>query len=181
MSEVFKPGTAVANTPADFKYIRNSRLLDNPNITRMPKDEQSWNTFILELQKWIRNETGIFAPTFTGFSADPSTPVVEWSRYGQIVVLEFNFTTGTSDTTAFTISNLPSEITPKYEHYTLVGDMVDSGTALTEPSIVKIGTDNILTFYAGVTVGDTWTGSSTKGFGTAGNSIIYHLRSPDKL
>ena len=180
MSEVFKPGAAVANAPADFKYLKGSRLLDNPNMTRMPKDERQWNTFILELQKWISNETGIFAPTFTGFSAAPSTPVIEWARYGQIVVLEFNFTTGTSDTTAFTITNLPSNITPKYPYYTMTGDMVNAGTALTEPSMVKIGEDNILTFYAGVTVGDAWTGSSTKGFGTAGNSIIYHLRSPDK-
>ncbi len=181
MSEVLKPGASVANTPADFKYLKNSRLLDNPNIQKLPSTEQEWNTFLFELQRWIKNETGIFAPTFTGFSADPGTPVVEWARFGQIVVLEFNFTTGTSNATGFTITNLPSAITPKYECYTLVGDMQDNGVALTEPSIVKVGTDSVLTFYAGVTVGDTWTGASTKGFNTAGNSIIYHLRDPDKI
>ena len=180
MSEVFKPGAVVAGAPADFKYIKGSRLLDNPNLTRMPKDERQWNAFILELQKWVRNETGIFAPTFTGFSADPSGAVVEWARYGQIVLLEFYFSIGDSDTTAFTITNLPSDITPKYPYYTMTGDMVNAGTALTEPSMVKVGEDGILTFYAGVTVGDAWTGSSTKGFGSVGNSIIYHLRSPDK-
>jgi hypothetical protein len=56
--------------------------------------------------------SGTFVPTWTGFSADPAGSV-SYTRVGRIVTVQFTVDpAGTSDTTAMTITNLPSEIRP---------------------------------------------------------------------
>lgn len=177
----FKPGAEVANAPSSFEYVKSSFLQSNANITRMPTTQREWNTFIQELAKWIKNETGIFAPTFNGFSSDPSTPTCAWQRYGQIVQLEFVFTTGTSNLNAFTITNLPAVITPKINVYQNISGLVDNGTNLAN-STVEISSQGTLAFYPDGHSG-TWTTSGDKGFSsaTAEKSVIYLLRNPDKL
>ena len=140
-----------------------------------------------ELQKWIKDETGTFdisstdTAKFTGFSTDPTTSSIWWHRYGQFVHLEFNIGTGTSDTTAFTITGIPEVITPRDDCiYPLYG-LYDNGAAIVDRGSVKIGSDSVITFYTDHQDG-AWTGSGVKGFetGLTAKCLIYDLRSPTK-
>ncbi len=175
------PGGPVDNTPSSFEYLKSSFLQNNANIARMPTTQQGWTTFIQELAKWIKNETGVFLPTFNGFSSDPSTPSCVYHRYGQVVMLEFVFTTGTSDQVFFTITNLPDVITPKINVIQPISGLVDNNVEL-DNSQVEISSDGTIAFYSDGHEG-AWTASSTKGFSssdTSEKSVIYLLRNPDK-
>ncbi len=181
MTNPFVPGPPIANAPSDFEYLKNSFLQSNVNITRYPEGQREWNTFIQELAKWIKNETGIFVPTFTGFSSDPSTPTCVYQRYGQIVQLEFVFTTGTSNLNSFIITNLPATITPKVNVIQPISGLVDSGANLVN-SQVEVSSGGTVAFYKDGHEGG-WTGSGDKGFSssdTSEKSVIYLLRNPDK-
>ena len=169
-----------ANAPSAFAYLRDSRLLDKRNLAAMPENQRGWTAFMLELNKWIKNETGNFDPVFTGFSADPGTPSCSWHRFGQMVFMEFIFTTGTSDAVDFTITNLPEIITPRDSQIYPMNGLHDNTANIVDRGAIKIGSDNIITFYSDNHAG-AWTASGTKGFGTSGQCVIYSLRSPEKL
>ena len=121
-------------------------------------------------------QTGTFTPTLTGFSADPSSPTTSWALSGQTVTLRMGFTTGTSDATTFTITNLPAALTPVNAQIVpiiglhdntadsaAVGSILISGTTLT----FGLGGDNPL--------GGGFTASGTKGFSNANVAINYSL------
>ena len=181
MGQHLQPGPPIANTPNSFEYLKNSFLQNNVNITKMPTTQQEWSTFIQELSKWIKNETGVFLPTFNGFSSDPSTPSCVYHRYGQIVQLEFVFTTGTSNQTFFTITNLPATITPKLNVIQPISGLVDNNVNLANAQ-VEVASDGTIAFYTdGHETG--WTNPGTKGFSSSvvsEKSVIYFLRNPDK-
>jgi len=175
------PGAVIPNAPSSFEYLKSSFLQNNPNITRMPTTQPMWNTFVQELAKLIKNETGIFTPTFNGFSTDPSTAVCVYQRYGQVVQLEFVFTTGTSDDTIFQITNLPATITPKINVIQPISGLVDNGTNLANAQ-VEISSGSTVVFYKDGHE-TAWTNTGTKGFSssvTSEKSVIYLLRNPDK-
>lgn len=180
------PGSSSGNAPDGYAFLKDDRITRIGSISRYPQDQRQWNAFIHELDKIIKNETGTFdiggsaTAQFTGFSADPSSSSIWWHRYGQIVHLEFNISTGTSDATDFTVTGIPSVITPRDScTYPLFG-LYDNGAALTSGS-VKVGSDGVLTFYTDHADG-AWTASSTKGFtpSIGPKGLIYDLRSPRK-
>ena len=177
-----RPGVPPTNEPSTFIYQTDERLVTNSNITRMPTNQRQWNSFVQELNKWIKVENGTFNPTFTGFSSDPGTvggegPSCWWNRFGQIVHIEFVFSTGTSDATDFTITNLPSSITPKVSQTFTISGATDASVAITTPGAVKIGSDSVITFYSSGHL-DTWTNTGSKGFVAGGRNILYSLRNP---
>jgi len=184
----FKPGPPPDNEPSAFEFLTDNRLLHNPNITRMPTTQREWNTFIQELSKWIKNETGNFdisstdTAKFTGFSTDPTSANIWYQRYGQMVHMEFHFELGTSDATGFTITGIPETIRPRDNTDIVCRGLVDSGSLLdsANPAIVTVGSNGTLSFFSTGEHG-AWTGSSSKGFITSGRySIIYSLRQPGK-
>ena len=176
----FKPGRPPANEPSAFAFLTDNRLVQNGNITRYPTNQRMWNSFIQELNKWIKNETGNFDPTFTGFSTDPSTANVWWHRYGQFVHMEFGFTTGTSDATTFSIDDVPEVIRPRDNQTCLTGGMVDNNVSITANTACEVKSTGVISFYSNDT-GGGWTGSGTKGIsGGLTQSIIYSLRQPGK-
>ena len=176
-----KPGPPAPGEPVEFEFLNDNRLSNNGNLTRFPQTQRQWNTFIVELQKWVKNRTDGFEPTFSGFSADPTTPFVWYQRYGQIVFMEFHFTTGTSDATDFSITNLPAEITPKENVTVMYHNAVDSSSSENGPHLLLVNSDSTLDFTRTL-AGNAWTASGTKGLQLAGEaSIIYMLRSPEKL
>ncbi len=184
-----KPGPPPDNEPGDFEYLTDNRLLHNPNITRMPTTQREWNSFIQELNKWIKNETGNFdvggsaTAQFTGFSSDPSSASIWWHRFGQMVHMEFHFGNGTSDATSFTITGIPEAIRPRDDQTRLIGSMRDNGSDLTTISLIRVGANGTLSFFKDATESSSsWTGASTKGFGAPDTkpSIIYSLRQPGK-
>ena len=179
-----RPGPPPSGEPSAYTYLSDNRLLHNPSIARMPTTQREWNGFIQELNKWIKNETGNFNPTFTGFAIDPTQHTSEgpscwWHRYGQLVHMDFVFSTGTSNATGFTITNLPEVITPRDSQVYPIIAMLDDG-ANVELATVEIGSDGVITFYAG-TRNDAWTATGTKGFNSlTQKSVIYSLRQPGK-
>lgn len=186
-----KPGSGGAGAPADFVYAKYERATQNPQMGRMPTNEFEWIHFIQELEKYTRNECDGFVPTFTGFSSDPSTPFIWWQRFGQIVQVEFVFGTGTSDATTFTITNLPTEITPFTDTTVLCRGLVDNGSALTAGS-VEFKADGTVEFftldhYNSSLGGGGWTASGNKGFNTSVAHptdipvVQYLLREPNKI
>jgi len=191
------PGSEPGNAPDNYKFIKDDRITRVGAIARYPTDQRSWNAFVHELDKIIKNVTGTFdiggsaTAQFTGFSSDPATSSIWWHRYGQFVHMEFNIGTGTSDATDFTITGIPAVIAPRDAcTYPLFG-MYDNGAALTTGSVKIAPTldangdptgPGIITFY---TDNDdaAWTAAgTTKGF-TASlgvKGLIYDLRSPLK-
>ncbi len=121
----------------------------------------------------IFSTLGSFTPTFTGFSADPSTPNINYVKRGNIITLDIEFGTGTSNSSQFTISNLPSDAQPFSSLDVPCVALVDAGVDIW--GFVGI-TGATMTFYA---QGDSsgWTPSGNKGFksGTA-TQIIYPHR-----
>lgn len=181
------PGSSPGNAPANYKYLKNQRLMTNSSLSRMPRNQNEWSAFMHELQKWIKDETGTFdiggsnTAQFTGFSSDPASSSIWWHRYGQMVHLEFNIGTGTSDQTYFTITGIPEVITPRDDcTYPLFG-LWDNGATIVDRGSVKIGSDSVITFYTDHADG-AWTDSSTKGFTASlgAKGLIYDLRNPPK-
>jgi hypothetical protein len=166
-----KPGAPQGGSggaPSDFSYGKYERTSQNPQISRMPTTQQEWNRFIYELEKIVRNETNGFTPTFTGFSSDPSTPFVWWHRYGQIVFMQFHFTTGTSNSGTFRIDNLPEEITPSTTQFiTPFYGLINNGA-----EVVGLQDSGF------VTIGDK--GLNTTPTMDDSLSITYFLREPNK-
>ena len=183
-----KPGGPPPDAPAAFSYLKDERLLTNGNITRMPTTQREWNTFIQELDKWLKNKTDGFGiggsntAQWTGFSSDPSDSTGWYQRFGQVVHLEFDgVDTGTSNATSFTITGIPAEIRPRDDITVYMAGLIDAGADITTGSLAKVGSDGVVTFYSN-TSGGGWTGSGAKGFDTLVNySIIYMLRNPPKL
>ena len=188
--EVTYTTSTPAGEPTTFTEARAERLTRSPQITRMPQNQAEWNRFIYELNKLIRNEVNGFEPVLTGFSSDPSDPYVWYHRFGQFVYMEFAFTTGTSDSAAFSITNLPTSITPNVQQRCLVnGHMhdddadLDYGTLETPGSAALVGADGTIKFYTEMKQDTGWTTSGAKGFVMPSGqfaSILYTLRNPDK-
>jgi hypothetical protein len=180
---VYSTGTP-AGEPTDFTEVRAERLTRSPQITRKPETQREWDQFIQEMNKLIRNEVSGFEPVLTGFSADPSDVYCWYHRFGQMVYMEFAFGLGTSSSTSFTITNLPTAITPNVQQRCLVnGIMEDSGTPQLFGSQALVGADGTIKLYPLANTNDLWTGSGDKGFSMPTGqyaSILYTLRNPDK-
>lgn len=163
-----------------FDYVRKSRPFENPAFARIPTTQQEWNGFIVELNKWIRHEAHAFVPTFGAnqFAVEPADPVIAYEIYGQFVVLNFeDVGTGTSGGASgnlFTITNLPSVLTPKWNQVYYITGMRDNSAATT--GTIKISTDSTIVFTKGTNgAGGGWTASGAKGFDDRGNCVIYTL------
>ncbi len=185
-----EPGPPPDNEPSAFASLTDGRLLNNAAITKMPTNQREWSSFIQELHKLVKNRTGNFDVNstadakFTGFATDPANANIWWHRYGQLVHMEFGFAAGDSNLTTFTITGIPEVIRPRDDVLVLVGGMLDNGSDLTAPSSVNVGSDGVLEFHLTANAAATsWTGANDKGFNVSGPgaSIIYSLRSPEKL
>jgi len=117
-------------------------------------------------------DNGSFTPTHTGFSSDPSGDI-EYSLNGGVVTLVFEFSVGTSDGTGWTITNLPASLHPAVQQILLVPACIDSGSDV-DGCTVQIATDGTITLGKGFQ-GDAWTGSGSKGFGSADYAVTYSL------
>lgn len=184
-----KPGSGEGSTgkPSDFKYATAERLTSDPDIARMPTTQREWSTFIQQLNKAFANESDGWTPTFQGFSVDPSTPFCWYQRYGQVVMIEFHFGTGTSNDTTFQITNVPEAIRPYTSQTVLCRGLVDDGSQITVGSAEVTPAGLIRFFTKDHAVSDVdglWTDLTAKGFDTnlinEPLSIMYMLRDPNK-
>ena len=124
------------------------------------------STFLIEYSL-----EGSFTATGTGFNASVTKTwyytvvngVVNMSSHGQ----DFN---GTSNTTAFTITGFPAEITPSGNRYLVgLGAIENSGDIYTALGILaSTGTLSLYTTYGGA----AWTNSGVKGLHTSEFSYV---------
>ena len=151
-----------------------SGLLRNSGIIRMPTSQREWSAYIVELNKWIENHEASFTPTFTGFSSDPSSALVNYVRFGPMVNVRLSFLTGTSDATTWTITNIPNEISPDTAQIVWIFGAHDGGSDSTDPIAIQISSTE-WTFGLGVgnETGGGWTGSSAKGLQNKNLSFCY--------
>ena len=187
MTGKINPGTPSIGAPSDFEYDKFSRVSKNPQMAKMPTNQREWNAFIQELEKMVRNESNGFIPTFVGFqlAADPIDPFVWYQRYGQVVFMQFHFTTGVSDSVSFYIDNLPESITPKTTQlitpfYGLINNAAEVVGS------VRVKTNNTVVFSPDPLQDSNWVTSGEKGLNTSpllddSLSITYFLREPDKI
>ena len=111
-----------------------------------------------------------------------NTTLGAWENIAQVKSITGpGMSRGTSDTTAFTITNLPAIITPRDSQIRPMIGLHDNTANIVDRGSVKIGSDKIITFYSDNHAGAWTAGATAKGFGTSGNSVIYCLRSPEKL
>ena len=179
------PGRDNTGAPNDFEYDKFIRASENPQMSNMPTNQREWGIFIQELEKMVRNESSGFIPTFTGFSSDPTTPFVWYQRFGQVVFMQFHFTTGTSDAVGFTISNLPESITPaSTQLITPMYGVINNAAEVI--GSVRVKTDGTISFSSDSLQESNFVTSGAKGLQATPNlddnlSITYMLRKPNKI
>lgn len=98
-----------------------------------------------------------FTATATGMTTSP-TGTVKYSIIGNTVTLDIPAISGTSNSTAFTLTGAPAAIAPTADKDVLIG-VTDNGT--TQLGFVKIKTTGVLEFYANIG-GGVFTSSGTK-------------------
>ena len=118
---------------------------------------------------------GSFAPNLTGFSADPTTPLILWRKQGQIVHVKWGFTTGTSNSADFDITNWPTALQPANAQIVAVSSLTDNGSEITGVGTALISASATLAFGLGNSLGGGFTTSAAKGFANANASISYSL------
>ena len=160
------------------KQSRTDYVRNNPVLQRIPDSQRFWTDYMQEINRVIHEgRSGTFTPTFTGFSTDPAGGKVYWKQSGALVTLIFEaLGQGTSDTTSFTISNLPEDLQPDAAQVCAVVGLIDNGVESWGSAIVS--GDSVTFVYQGVNNATSWTGSGSKGFVTAvgaSMSITYNV------
>lgn len=103
--------------------------------------------------------SGSFLLTATGMTTSP-TGTAKFARSGNLVVLHIPSITGTSNTTALTLTGLPKALRPVATRKSMA-IRYDNGVLAHFP--IDIGTDGVITYYSSFTSATGFTGSGTKG------------------
>ena len=151
-------GTAIVTIDADSSELINGAL----TLKLVPGDFALLNS---NGTAWTAagryTEYGSFVPTFTGFSADPSSPLVRWVKNGNLVTVELDFYEGTSNAATMTITNPPAAIEPDTNQLTFpIHNIVDNGGTPSWGSIELNTVSEIWIFYY---ENGLFTGSGSKG------------------
>ena len=115
-----------------------------------------------------------FAATFTGFSVSPAA-TVRYKILGNLVFIEIDVTTalGTSNTTTFTINNVPAAIQAARRQIAFIGSAIDNGSNVAGMTVDIVGS-NFFAFGLGHNNpnGGGWTASGSKGFATTDSYVF---------
>lgn len=150
-------------------------LMPNTNTAcRIVKvDANDWQVTSIS---WARL-SGTFTGTLTGMTA-PTTGTISYSySLDGLVTLRRDASlsdlTGTSNTTALTMTGLPSELSPKFSSTRAICyGVVDSGTAL--PAVALISSTSVITFLICANPPVAFTAAGTKGL-QSGWQLTYRL------
>lgn len=108
---------------------------------------------------------GSFNATFAGFSAGPGTVTVFWQRVGNKVTLSIPQFSGTSNSTSFSMTNLPAVIQPARSilipHIMNQNNSVDNSD---DCQVQLTAASAVVNFYKAF-VGSGWTAANNKGLG----------------
>jgi hypothetical protein len=149
-------------TTFGYHIFRRNQFLD----TIADTTEGGWgnNTGALSSADYVGSYTG----SETGCTTTP-TGDITWSRNGDLVTLRFPTITGTSNTTACTITGMPAEIRPLTQQV-LVARITDNNVI--GFGVVIVETSGVLTLGVGAAAG-AFTNVNTKGI--PAGSIAYRL------
>lgn len=111
--------------------------------------------------------SGSYTGSLTGCTTVP-TGTIEWSISDRVVTLEIPVITGTSNTTAATVTGMPVAIRPTAAQ-TCIGITTDNGTS--GLARLEIGTGGVITLHVGTSA--TFTNSGSKGI--QATTITYRL------
>jgi hypothetical protein len=117
-------------------------------------------------------DEGSFTATATGLTT-AETGTVYYVRVGKQVTLHFPLITGTSNSTAFTLTGLPADLQPaSLVSFCPLSLMMDNGNVqVTGTAQISNGSGTIVLYRLGAAI---WTASGTKHMNT--NSITYSLQ-----
>lgn len=124
-------------------------------------------------------DSSSFTGTFTGFSGGSATGTVKWTRNGNQVILLILGGQGTSNSTNFTMTGLPSylqPITANKNVYLSPAGILNAGSQVTAAAPYTVTgsiTGGTIGFLLGGNSGG-WATSGTKGFGTP-TEMVYSL------
>lgn len=111
--------------------------------------------------------SGSWLPTFTGFAVAPSANVIQYSVVSNRVEVQMYFQTGTSNSAAFTINNMPALLKPARQQAVHIVGMVDNGATINTGTLV-VDTAGIMNFYVDESFSGWNAGAVQKGlFGAA--------------
>ena len=106
--------------------------------------------------------TSSFTITGTGFVVNP-TAIVNYTVIGNIIILSLPALTGTSNSTTFTLTGLPSALQPTQESNHIVMITDGQGGATDAYSILRFSSGSTtLTMICPVTSDGSWAQSGTK-------------------
>lgn len=119
-------------------------------------------------------QTDTFEVTYVGFSSDPANTTATWFQIGRLIYLSLPIGTGTSNSTQFTMSGLPSAIRPATTQYGFVPYAEDNSAFST--ASIRVTNSSVISLAPGGAAYDLsgWTNSGTKGL-VQDASIIYRL------
>lgn len=130
-----------------------------PRFRAVPSDYAEWSRLFERANRESNLAAGqTFTATLTGVDSTV-TGTVTYSTAGRVVVASFPDMTGTSDSTAATLTGLPAALYPALDQ-TLPCRITDNGTTVW--GYVKITTDGAITLGADAS-GAAFTASGTKG------------------
>lgn len=114
-------------------------------------------------------ESGSFTATLTGCTTSP-TGTITYTKYGNMVTLAIPSISGTSNTTAATLTGIPAAIAPAQNQRLLAG-ITDNGTIAAGVARIDAAGNTITMFPSAA--GGAFTSSGTKGI--AQNTLTYSL------
>mgnify|MGYP003402589669 CR=1 FL=1 len=121
---------------------------------------------VADLIDALEGETtsGTWSPTYTGFSADPTTLICRYSRIGQFCTVYYRaFPHGTSNTTGFTITAPFTAATVANALWGVSGlSIYNSGTLAYTGNAYIVSAGTTITIERD-SAGTAWTNSGTKG------------------
>lgn len=133
----------------------------------IPRDMREWDRWAASQVAIPPQDVKVFTPVWTGFSVDPTGDLYFANLGTQALIwAASNITTGTSNATTFTISNLPSSIQPVTQRESTMFAFDNGGFCQATARM----TGSTITFCLNTVVGSIvrplssgWTNPGTKG------------------
>lgn len=121
-------------------------------------------------------DTGTFQATFTGYASAPGNTSFRWVRSGLMGCLTLDSFFGTSNGTAFAITNLPAAIVPTHSVGGPIGNQLlqDNGGGVTD-AYWQIGASSSTLVFSKAANAAGWTNTGAKGTNVNGICLFWPL------
>jgi len=138
-------------------------------------DVQIWQ--VDDVPRYRENfDSGSFTALWSGFSSDPAATTANWYRMGRLIYLELPVGNGTSNSTSFQISGVPTAIRPDSQQIISLPFATDNGSVVAGGCSARISTSGTIYLAPGdATYNESgWTASGNKGLNNSAILIYRH-------